>query len=105
MNKVARAQSHNLSNKGPSSITSYLPLQLLAGLNLNSMRLSTKSKFACSACLERNSRVKIVGLWAKMLYDTLKMRASSAKKRKKKEVIEPMLVTPHKAPPFILVFV
>ena len=29
--------------------------------------------------------MKIVGLWAKMLYDTLKMRASSAKKRKKKE--------------------
>ena len=53
--------------------------------------------------------MKIVGLWAKMLYDTLKMRASSAKKRKKKkkkkEVIEPMSVTPHKAPPFIFVFV
>jgi len=47
------------------------------------MQLATKSKFACSACLERNSRVKIVGLWAKMPYDSLKMGGSSTQKKEK----------------------
>ena len=49
------------------------------------MQLATKSKFACSGCLESNSRVKIVALWAKMLYDTLKMWTSSTQKKKEKK--------------------
>ena len=52
--------------------------------------------------------MKIIGLWAKMRHDILKIGGSSAKKKKWlliTKVIEPMLVIPHKAPPFIFVSV
>ena len=53
--------------------------------------------------------MKIVGLWAKMPYDSLKMGGSSTQKKKKKllitKAIEPMSIIPHKAPPFIVVSV
>ena len=75
----------------------------MARLNLNSMQL-----VKIIGCLERNSIVKIIGLWAKMLYDTLKMGGSLAQKKKIlliTKAIEPMSVIPQKAPPFIFVSV
>ena len=51
--------------------------------------------------------MKIIGLWAKMLYDTLKMGGSLAPKKKLPitKAIEPMSVIPHKTPPFIFMLV
>ena len=54
--------------------------------------------------------MKIIGLWAKMIYDTLKLWASSAQKKEKKERKKEgdridVIVIPHNAPPFIFVSV